>query len=158
MTKKLLLFIGLILNLSCTDKDIDLIGIWQDSPGIASGWTDTYQIFSDGTFKFNYNQMICDKRTISLMGDWNKTESGDIILTIKQKVIHEGGELVPASGSCGSEYEIEGGLIKTITIDKPEPKKLVLTNFHIDTNHDNLETIIINDVQYWKMDKNPDGY
>ena len=156
--KKILLFILIIVSLSFADDKVNLIGIWQDAPEIASGWSDTYQIFPDGTFKFNYNQMKCDKQVISFMGNWKTDDSGTLILSIDQKVIVEGGTLVPSTGSCASEYEIEGGTIKTIWPDSIEIKEFKLSQYHIDTENNDLETIRIGDKQFWKMEKDPSGY
>lgn len=155
---KLFLFIAVALNVSFTPKTIDLTGIWQSAPMLASGWTDTYQIFCDGTFTFNYNQMLCDKRVISYNGDWNVYKKGTLMLTIKQKEIIEGGKLVPASGSCASVYEIEGGEVTKVTLDTSEIKTIKFTDYKIDKKNNRLESIKIDGVQYWKMNKDPNAY
>lgn len=157
--KKAFLLFCLIVSVSCTENKDHLVGIWQDSPEIASGWSDTYQIFLDGTFKFNYNQMICDKRTISLIGNWKKQpKSGTIVFTIKQKVIVEGGKLIPSVGSCPSDSDLEGGKIKTINLNKFETKNLKIRKIQIDKDHKNLETIKLNGKPFWRFDKNPNNF
>lgn len=71
------------------------VGIWQDSPEIASGWSDTYQFFENGNFVYRYNQMVCDNRTLNYAGSW--TVSGDKINnTVTEKTIIVGGKLVPS--------------------------------------------------------------
>ena len=51
-----------------------LIGVWQDERIVASGWSNTFLFFKDGTFKYFFNQMDCAKRTISYSGTWRVNE------------------------------------------------------------------------------------
>jgi hypothetical protein len=158
MIKTSLIILGLVFCLSDNINRADLIGIWQDYPSIGSGWSDNYQIFSNGTIKFNFNEMACEKRTISLIGNWTLTESGVLIMTINQKVILVGGKLVPGTPPSDCKYEIEGGKIETINLDAPEIKKLVLTDNKIDSENDSLETMKVDNKQFWKINKNPNEY
>lgn len=48
----------------------EMIGVWQESPEIGSGYLDHYQFMPDSSFRFVYNEMICDKRTIGYSGTW----------------------------------------------------------------------------------------
>lgn len=139
------------------NKDINIVGLWQAAPYVASGWDDCYQFFEDGQFTFNYNQMICDKRTISFSGTW-MLEDDFLKLSITQKIIIEGGELVPATGSCGSEYEIEGGEIKTILIEEHEILEIQITDYGIDTENMEMETMKFDGIKFWRMGSDPDIY
>ncbi|MBN1639558.1 MAG: hypothetical protein JW866_11355 [Ignavibacteriales bacterium] len=173
--KKIILIICLIVFFACQDKsennggqidnqnihekeaEINIVGLWQALPFVASGWDDTYQFFEDGKFTFNYNQMICDKREYSYSGNW-EFDSEIIKLTVNERVIHEGGELVPAMGSCASEYEIEGGEIKTIILDEPEIIQVRVSDYGIDEENMEMQTIKFDNIQFWKIGSNPDIY
>ncbi len=85
-----------------------LVGVWQDSPVMASGWGDTYLFHHDGKFVFYANQMDCGKRLAAEYGTW-RCEGTVLHLVVTMRMVIEGGKLVPASGSCASKYEIEGG-------------------------------------------------
>jgi hypothetical protein len=100
-----------------------LIGIWQNSPEMAAGWSDNYQFFDNGTFQFNYNQMDCEKRIVYLKGDWT-LDKDIVVLSIKEELIIDGGKLVESIGSCGSDSTLEGGKKKTIKLIKPQIKKI----------------------------------
>jgi hypothetical protein len=132
-----------------------MIGIWQDSPVLGSGWSDNYQFFMEGSFNYNYNEMVCDKRLISLSGTWTIKNSDQLQLTIKQKTVLKGGKLVRSTGSCSSEFEIQGGVIKTIDLKTPETKKLILTDYRTDDDHFNIETMKIEKFRFWKMSMDP---
>src|SRR5688572_12504300 len=82
-----------------------LRGVWQDSPKMASGWSDTFQFFEDGHFVFNHNQMNCEKRELSYSGRWGISQ-GDLTLQVESRRILEGGHLEEALGSCASEKEL----------------------------------------------------
>lgn len=153
---KLILTLLLFIPFAGFSQKTDLTGIWQDSPSVGSGWSDTYQFFKNETVIFNYNQMICDKRTISYKGNWEIDNKGSLIITIIHKTIIEGGKLVPATGSCASEFEIEGGKTITVTPEKPEIITISLTEHKHDS--DDRETIKMNGNKFWMMNINPDNY
>jgi len=58
-----------------------LVGVWQDNRYLASGWSDVYIFFPDGTFRFHYNQMNCTKRKLSYGGKW-KLSGNHVQLTV----------------------------------------------------------------------------
>lgn len=138
----------------------EFVGIWQDSPEIASGWSDTYQFFDNGDFVYRYNQMICDKRTLNYSGTWEIV--GDKIeVTVSEKTIVVGGKLVPSSESCGSDYEIEGGeekkerniesytiQLSTMMTDTigPDDDQRILASWNFDKK------------RFWKMESDPSKY
>ena len=158
MEKSILLFLLLIPFWGNTQKGYDLVGIWQDSPVVAAGWTDTYLFYSDGKFVFNYSQMVCDSRDVSFSGIWELRDEGKLNLTIKSKTMIVGGTLVKASGSCASEYEIEGGEEKIIELTNPENISIILSDFTIDTENHSIGTMLFNGVRYWRMSNDPKNY
>lgn len=132
-----------------------LVGVWQDSPVMASGWGDTYQFYHDGNFVFNTNQMDCGTRLLAEHGSW-QIEGKRIRLVIKKETVIQGGKRVPATGSCGSEYEIEGG--KTVTEKtKVREKTLRIEAFHFDEEF-NKNRVIINGKKFWRFSLRAEDY
>jgi hypothetical protein len=159
-----LLLIALLILTACTGEKKqttgtkELVGIWQAIPEMASGWADTYQFFDNGDFVFHYNQMICDKRTIDYSGTWELIGTDKLKLTIKARTILVGGKLVPATGSCGSDYEIEGGEIKNVELDEPEVQAIQLSTAAIDKENRDLTTRAFAEKPFWRVDDDPAGY
>lgn len=158
MGQSILLFLLLIPFWGNSQKGYDLVGIWQNSPVVAAGWSDTYLFYSDGKFVFHYNQMVCDNREVSYCGTWEVKNEGNLILTIKSKTLIVGGSLVKSSGSCASEYEIEGGEEKTIEITNPESLLITLSDYTIDTENHSIGTILFNGVRFWRISNDPKNY
>jgi hypothetical protein len=99
--------------------------------------------------------MLCDKRNQSYSGTWELT-SGDLILNATTQTIVEGGELVPATGSCASDYEIEGGEVKETPFTQTFTySKLTVTP---DTENRELPTITLDQKNFWKLKDDPEQY
>ncbi|MFZ4592578.1 MAG: hypothetical protein ACOYN6_16375 [Ignavibacteria bacterium] len=158
MGKSIFVFLLLIPFWGNTQKGYDLVGIWQDSPVVAAGWSDTYLFYSDGKFVFNYSQMVCDSRDVSYSGTWELRDEGKLNLTIKNKTMIVGGALVKASGSCASEYEIEGGEEKIIELTNQENISIILSDFTIDTENHSIGTMLFNGSRFWRMSNDPKNY
>jgi hypothetical protein len=155
------LIITLLILVSCTvDKkptaDIkEFIGIWQDSPEVASGWSDTYQLFENGEFIYRYNQMICDKRTLSYSGTWDVT--GDKLkITVNERTIVEGGKLVPSPEWCGSDFAIEGGEKKKVKDSNVYDIKI--SAITVDKDNRDLKTVTLDGKGFWKHKDDPTKY
>ena len=132
-----------------------LIGVWQDDRIVASGWSNTFLFFKDGSFKFFFNQMDCSKRIVSYSGMW-KVNEDELNLKIKQKTIIEGGHLEPSDGSCGTDSMIVDGVEKAVNLETPE--KVIYSVSEIYTeNQDDIQRIkiYIDAMPYWKFSDNP---
>ncbi len=157
-----LLLVTLLILTSCTvDKkqtvdSKEFVGIWQDSPEVASGWSDTYQFFDNGEFIYRYNQMVCDKRTLDYSGTWELTDTDKLKIIVNEKTILEGGKLVPSSESCGSDYEIEGGEEKKVKDSKTYTIKL--SAISVDKKKRDLKTRTFDGKAFWKLEDNPEKY
>ncbi len=151
----------LLISISCSlerNQTIDtkeIIGIWQDSHEVASGWSDTYQFFENNEFIYRYNQMICDKRTLSYSGTW-ELAGERLKIKVSEKTVLEGGKLVPAMGSCGSEYEIEGGEIKTINYVRTYDMQL--SSIIVDKENRDFRTMTFDSKRFWKLKDDPTKY
>ena len=141
------------------ELELNLTGVWQIAPFVGSGWVDNYQFFVNGTFVYHLNQMVCDKRLLTLKGTFVRMNTNSIKLFITQKEVIVGGKKILANASCASKYEISGGELKNITLNKPKTKVLTLQDYQIDKSDDrNIETIKINGIKFWKLLKNPNDY
>lgn len=85
-----------------------LIGIWQDSPVMASGWGYCLALHPNGVVVERYSQMDCAKRLVLRLGSWELKDSR-LHIRYTHRLIIQGGRLVPAAGSCGSEMELIEG-------------------------------------------------
>ena len=131
----------------------DLIGIWQNSPEIASGYTDYYEFFENGDFIFNYNEMICDKRTINYSGTWKLEGNDSLKLTIQQVTTVIGGKRVPTlgAGSCASDYYIDGGERKVIDLKDFVHQNIILSFISVDKEKRDLKTRTFDKDRFWKI-------
>jgi len=151
--KKLLLFLFFpsVMLLAQTEKD--LIGSWQITNHVASGYNDAYTFSEDGKFTFNYNQMDCSKREVSYGGYW-ELKGKQIILTINFTEKYFGGKLEPSTGSCASDSELVGGFIVKVPVIPGETKILNISDWRIDTEEGMERTmILINNTRYWHFSK-----
>lgn len=155
-TLLLLILTGCTVDKNQTDDTTELIGMWQDSSQVASGYTDNYRFFENGDFIFGYNEMICDKRTLNYSGTWELNEGDQLKLTIKKKRIVEGGKLVPAMGSCASEYDIEGGEVRSIELTDFEIQGILLSPITEDKERPYV-TRTFNKKQFWKLRDDPNS-
>lgn len=152
----------LVLLISCSTNsqssvDIkDLIGIWQDSPQVAAGWSETFQFFEDGSYVYRYSQMDCTKRLLSYAGTWKLVGEDELRMTMTSRTILEGGSEVPSSGSC--DFEIQGGHVKKIMLEDLQSVDLILSTTVIDTDNGNLRTRFFGDRQFWKHEDDPNKY
>jgi hypothetical protein len=156
MKTKIILLTTIVLlscNSSAWDK-AEVVGIWQNSPSMGSGWSDAYLFFDDGKFTFRANQMICDKRELSYSGTW-EIANGTLKLTILEKVTLEGGDLVEATGSCASDFELVGAETKVNALN--EQKSLSLSAIGKDESTDRNK-MKIGDNEFWRMTEDPAAY
>ena len=149
-----LLFILCSLSRAQNSPD-SLVGVWQDDRIVASGWSNTFLFFKDGTFKFFFNQMDCAKRTVSYSGMW-KVNEDELNLKIKQKTIIEGGHLEPSDGSCGTDSMIVDGVEKAVNLETPEEVIYSVSEIYTE-NQDDIQRIkiYIDAMPYWKFSDNP---
>lgn len=144
------------VSASAQDKvENKLVGVWQASEAMGSGWSDTYRFFSNGKFVFHANQMDCAKRIVSQSGTWT-VKNNIIYLTITERVVMVGGKLVPAVGSCGSDYELVDAQEKKMTRKMPWRLNLTLGKF----TKDDLErlTTKFGKTRFWKYNTDPTQY
>jgi len=132
-----------------------LVGVWQDSKIVASGWSNTFLFFKNGKFKFFYNQMDCAKREVSYSGRW-KVVDDELKLTVTQKKIIKDGTLELSTGSCASDSMIVGGIEKTTNL-KPSQKIVYSVSGVYTDNEDDIQRlkIYIDAMPFWKFSDDP---
>lgn len=132
----------------------DLIGIWQATPSVASGMNDNFQFFADGKFRFNYNQMVFSKRTISYSGTWQVLR-GSLILQTTERTDIVGGKKVKSEMSADG-YEIDGGQIVNKKVSPAEKQTLALGFFKPRAN--SYPRRIIGKRTFWKLSDDPKAF
>lgn len=132
-----------------------LIGIWQNSPSMGSGWSDHYNFYADGRFVYYISQMKCDKRINLRMGGWTM-EGTNLVLTTTSEERMVGGKLVKSMGSCGTPLTLEGAKEELVQLTKPEVEVMAVERREMGPE-DVHETINIGKNQFWKFDDDPTG-
>jgi hypothetical protein len=143
-----------------------LIGLWQDSPEIASGWSDAYVFFADGRYQFHYSTMDCAKRLVSVSGRWRLTATG-LLLTTEDRASLVGGHFETATGSCGTDTDLVDAKLKTRHL-QPAVERLVsispITRVAYKHKHDGVgrvsteQRLMIDAREFWKIDDDPNRY
>ncbi len=155
--KKLLILLTVFISLSSitysgstySGVPDSLVGVWQDSDVLASGWSNSFLFFKDGNYSFFVNQMDCSKRLLSYSGKW-KIDGDVMILTITQRVIVIGGEMVKSDGSCASDSNLVGGTEKTVKVKPKEKMEYAVSKIYTDNSSgDNRKYVYIDAMKYW---------
>lgn len=155
------LFLAIILfspSLAIAQNDsssLNFIGVWQATPSIGSGWSVNYQFFDDGRFNFNHNQMDCADSVLTESGTYHY-EEGILFLDFDSITYISGGEYIPATGSCGSEYELIGGITVTQFMEKSEA--LIVESTNPLEDYDYLDRILMDNQEWFRMLHDPNNY
>ncbi len=98
----------------CTSNSIgadltgaDLEGLWHAMPFVGSGYAEFYAFFVDGSFVWRENGMDGEARLRERRGSWCM-EGDSLVLLVSTDLVWEGGSLVPATGSVGTDSELIG--------------------------------------------------
>ena len=140
----------MLLPVMCYSQAPDsLVGVWQDSDVLASGWSNSFLFFKDGTYTFFLSQMDCSKRLLSYSGKW-KINEDVMMLTIEKRVIVEGGVMIKSTGSCGSDSTLIDGKEKTVKVRPKEKLEYAVSKIYTDNSSgDARKYIYIDAMKYW---------
>ena len=137
----------------------NIIGIWQDSPVAASGWSSVYLFFENSEYEYNYSQM--NKEPIRLLGIRGRYELQDNIIKLypeKNKMLVGG----IVEESLGLGKRIVDGKIEYINDDSLEIKEVDVKGIYISEFGRQIKivrkTINIEDIEYYLLDDNPKEY
>ncbi|MDR1687773.1 MAG: hypothetical protein LBS21_04075 [Clostridiales bacterium] len=112
-----------------------LVGYWHEAPGIPAGWAERYIFYPNYTFSHFTSEMDGLERTLSFSGTWFIRE-GNLHLEVTEKVVLVGGNLVPSTGSIGTEEQIEGGDVIIIDLsEEPETQEIDLGSVEVIENY-----------------------
>lgn len=159
------IFIGFNLfekNKKAEDPNNLLVGVWQDMPSIAAGYSNRYHFFKDGTYSFVTSQMDCESNLRQIDGTW-KIEDNKLLLI--KSLISENvkGKKVKASGSCETKYELVNYETNMMEADKwcQINKCNITTNSELskiskdEKSAGSYLKTNINGVDYWKFSDDP---
>lgn len=97
------LLFGIVVfkKLRTPQKLNSLVGVWQDLPLMAAGWSNRYHFYPDGTYSYVTSQMNCAKRERQIDGTWKIKEN---TLTLQEKFMwYEADGEVVDDAICGKK-------------------------------------------------------
>jgi hypothetical protein len=133
-----------------------LIGVWQAAPSLGAGWAESYQFWPDGAYTFHASQMDCAAAERGFSGAW-RVSAGVLLLAVAERQVIEGGELVPALGSCGTAEELQGGTLVSQPVEPAGAIELPLGPPTQDSSSPYL-SMRLGEIQYWRFSDDPAAY
>ena len=91
-------------------------GMWHASPMLGSGWSQRLS-FLDSTFIYAASEMDGETRERFISGEWSVSSDGLLTLSCHVALKWEGGEVVSAAGSMGTEKEIINAVLVKVKYD-----------------------------------------
>jgi hypothetical protein len=157
--KKLVWILSILLTLRASGqakKDTlylstkDLIGVWQRNfKEAGNGLEQNFRFFSDSTFEIDFSNGNEDARDIRELKGTYRLVKRSLYLTIKSRVITEGGKItVTESSESAYIFHITGGTRREIA--EPDPHQSPVPIFITVINKGK---ILLNNETYYKMSK-----
>ena len=138
------------------DAERGLIGIWQPSPAMASGWAETYSFFLNRTVAYRPNSMDCEERLIFRVGHW-RLEKNILRISWFAEAKTVGGRLEEASGSCASEKDLVGDRPQSYRLKKKVLETLKISRIRQDREFQK-NLMEINGSRFWQGTDDPHDY
>lgn len=153
--KKLILLLLIIIKCNCIHAQ-SLVGLWQlNTSEVTSGYFDTYQFFSNGTFRFNSNQYDALRRVITIGGKY-KVQKNKLTFLVEYTMEKVGGAFKIGDISSGSDsWSITGGQIKRLPLLKTITQ---YASIETDIKDQGADIIKINKAKYYKVDNDPENF
>jgi hypothetical protein len=92
-------------------------GMWHASPVLGSGWSKRLGFLNDSTFIYTASEMDGETRERFITGEWSVSSDGLLTLVCRETLKWESGEVVPATGSTGTEKEIINAVLVRVKYD-----------------------------------------
>jgi len=133
------------------------IGVWQDMPQMAAGWSNRFVIHSNNVLEYYLSQMGQLKICHCLIGTY-KIKGNVLEYTVNKILYTMHGIDIEYDGSFGSQWE--DYVLNTITLSKPMIFKFPISGITTETIKSEWngtytkETIGIGGVKYYKMSDN----
>ncbi|HNX59997.1 MAG TPA: YARHG domain-containing protein [Spirochaetota bacterium] len=135
-----------------------LIGVWQNAPVMASGWSDTYAFYANRKVVKRGNQMDCEKRELWKMGNW-RLDKGSLVIEYFATGRIEGGRLVEAAGSCATDQELIDGTYVIVDISPVEKEEMPVSKIEVRKDADiQRRSMMIGETRFWLMTTDPEQY
>ena len=93
-------------------------GMWHASPVLGSGWSERLGLLDDSTFIYAASEMDGETRERFITGEWSVSSDGLLTLHCREALKWEGGEVVPAMASTGTETEIINATLVKVKTDE----------------------------------------
>jgi hypothetical protein len=135
---------------SSTFANDSLTGVWQDSEVVAAGWSNTFLFFSDGTFKFFYNQMDQRKRETGFAGKF-RVDGDGLYLDISRRHYLEGGRLIEDETGKPGDSVLVDAAGKTLLFDPPEQVDISISKIYSDSEYAMGKYIYIDAIKFFLM-------
>jgi hypothetical protein len=130
--------------------------VWHGSPVMASGWSERFVLYDDGTFIWGANEMDGASRLRYLAGAWD-IRNGTLTLDCYFAVVWEGGTEVQNNGqlaSYGSATVIQNPKVAVYQVS--DTLELPVSGITHDKERD-LDTVVFNELQCWDYSGQADG-
>lgn len=137
-----------------------LIGVWQDMPSVAAGWSNRYHFFPNGRYEYVTSQMDCGiTRERQHSGEW-AIKDGILKLGTTMSLMWTGGEYIEGTGSCGTKelvnYDITYYSVEDIGSELESHHIGINLSFTTDNlgGHSRLK-FNLDGKDFWKFSDNP---
>lgn len=130
-----------------------LVGLWQvRTAEVASGFTDIYRFYSDGSFKFGFNQFTEPKRFLELHGHY-VLKGHAITFQITERTDWVGGEIVRGGPEADGEWVVEGG--KAVTIKQSGKQSDPVEIAYLPGSGNKPACLVIDGRKYFQVSDDP---
>lgn len=128
----------------------DLIGVWQRNfKEAGNGLQQNFRFFRDSTFEIHFSNEDEDARDIRELKGTYRLVKGLLYLTIKARVVTEGGKItIGESSESGNIFHITGGARKEVTETDPQESRVPIYISVIKKGK-----IMLDNETYYKMTK-----
>jgi hypothetical protein len=124
-----------------------IAGVWHNSTSVGSGYCELYALYPDGSFRWRENQMDGVSRIRDRWGHWSC--SGDsLVLLVDSISVWEGGRLVPAECSIGTDSMLVDFTGVILRPARPESLVVRLSSLELDLMDENEDL----PADLWGMD------
>ncbi|NLP05591.1 hypothetical protein GX411_06550 [Candidatus Fermentibacteria bacterium] len=116
----------------------NLPGVWHNSTCVGSGYSEIYALCPDSSFRWRESQMDGMSRVREVRGTWSL--AGDtLVLEADSVLVWEGGEVVPAECSIGTDSMLVGFIEAMHHPVPPDTLRVRISNLRLDTMDENSD-------------------
>ena len=127
-----------------------LVGLWHNSPVVGSGFSERLLLEKEYSFVWFASQMDGMQRVRARSGYW-KVTGGKLELYATEEIRWEGGRVVPAFASWGTDEVIEDARLVSETLLEPLLLIYDISEITIDKEVLDKRTVTIDGEVYWEL-------